>query len=258
MLIGALLGVPKPRTRTSSAIWGDLMMRFEPDGISAEKLDAIQRFSAVHAGARRRSPQQPRDDMVSDLLAARDHRDDGTSRDARPPRGDGVLHAARARRERDDRPPPRLGAVLLAAPSRPARQARREPGARPQRGRGAAALRAAVADPGALRDPKTSSGTARACPPARRSRCSPAARAATSASTSTPIASTSTRAFDRHVTFGYGVHFCLGANLARLEGRVVHRGDARPLPEWDVDEAEVELVRTSTVRGPVHVPIHPS
>jgi cytochrome P450 len=63
------------------------------------------------------------------------------------------------------------------------------------------------------------------------------------------------RRFDRHVTFGYGIHFCLGANLARLEGRVVLEETLARFPEWDVDESKVEMVRTSTVRGPVHVPV---
>ena len=63
------------------------------------------------------------------------------------------------------------------------------------------------------------------------------------------------RRFDRHVTFGYGIHFCLGANLARLEGRVVLEETLARFPEWGVDEAQVDMVRTSTVRGPVHVPI---
>ena len=64
-----------------------------------------------------------------------------------------------------------------------------------------------------------------------------------------------TRSFDRHVSFGYGVHFCLGASLARLEARVVIDETLARFPEWHVDETEVELVRTSTVRGPAHVPV---
>jgi cytochrome P450 len=28
------------------------------------------------------------------------------------------------------------------------------------------------------------------------------------------------RTVDLHVTFGYGIHFCLGAALARMEGRI--------------------------------------
>jgi len=63
------------------------------------------------------------------------------------------------------------------------------------------------------------------------------------------------RAFDRHVSFGFGVHYCLGAHLARLEARVAIEEMLTRFPEWNVDENEVELVRTSTVRGPVRVPI---
>jgi cytochrome P450 len=63
------------------------------------------------------------------------------------------------------------------------------------------------------------------------------------------------RVFDRHVTFGYGVHFCLGASLARLEAEVVIEETLARFPEWHIDEGDIELVRTSTVRGPSHVPI---
>ena len=35
-----------------------------------------------------------------------------------------------------------------------------------------------------------------------------------------------------------------------------HEETLSRFPTWQVDEREVELVRTSTVRGPVHVPIH--
>jgi cytochrome P450 len=64
-----------------------------------------------------------------------------------------------------------------------------------------------------------------------------------------------TRSFDRHVSLGFGVHYCLGAHLARLEARVAIEETLARFPTWDVDESEVELVHTSTVRGPAHVPI---
>src|SRR5215813_3835931 len=55
-------------------------MRYEPDGISAEKGDAImQSMQYMHALVEERRAQ-PRDDMVSDLLAAEITLDDGTTR----------------------------------------------------------------------------------------------------------------------------------------------------------------------------------
>lgn len=58
----------------------------------------------------------------------------------------------------------------------------------------------------------------------------------------------------RHVTFGYGKHACLGANVARLEIRIALEEVLRRIPDWEVDEAGIRRVRTSTVRGFSHVP----
>ena len=52
-----------------------------------------------------------------------------------------------------------------------------------------------------------------------------------------------------HLTFGYGAHFCLGAALARLEGRVALDELLNRFPEWDVDLAGARIAPTSTVRG---------
>jgi cytochrome P450 len=59
----------------------------------------------------------------------------------------------------------------------------------------------------------------------------------------------------QHLTFGYGVHFCLGASLARLEGRVALDEILNRFPEWDVDHAGMKLAPTSTVRGWESMPI---
>jgi cytochrome P450 len=63
------------------------------------------------------------------------------------------------------------------------------------------------------------------------------------------------RKMERHMTFGYSTHFCLGAALARLEGRVVIEEMLDRYPEWHVDESQVEMIHTTTVRGPARVPV---
>lgn len=63
------------------------------------------------------------------------------------------------------------------------------------------------------------------------------------------------RKFDTHVSFGHGIHFCLGASLARLEGRVALEETLKRFPEWDVDHDRAKRLHTSTVRGYAEVPI---
>lgn len=52
-----------------------------------------------------------------------------------------------------------------------------------------------------------------------------------------------------HLTFGRGVHFCLGAPLARLEGRIGLEEVLNRWPEWEIDMDNARRSRTSTVRG---------
>jgi cytochrome P450 len=63
------------------------------------------------------------------------------------------------------------------------------------------------------------------------------------------------RKIDHHLSFGHGLHFCLGAALARLEGRVALEEVLRRFPRWEVDEEYAERVRTSTVRGWHRLPV---
>jgi cytochrome P450 len=65
------------------------------------------------------------------------------------------------------------------------------------------------------------------------------------------------RTIGHHLTFGYGIHFCLGAALARLEARIGIDEILTRFPEWDVDRDNARL-DSSQVRGwstlPVHLP----
>jgi cytochrome P450 len=63
------------------------------------------------------------------------------------------------------------------------------------------------------------------------------------------------REIDRHLAFGYGAHFCIGAALARLEGRVALTETLRRFPTWEIDESGLERVHTSTVRGYSKLPM---
>ncbi len=80
-------------------------------------------------------------------------------------------------------------------------------------------------------------------------------RTATIAASRTATGSTSTATVGQHLTFGFGTHFCLGAALARLEGRVALEEVLKRFPEWDVDWSGAKLSPTSTVRGWETLPV---
>ncbi len=63
------------------------------------------------------------------------------------------------------------------------------------------------------------------------------------------------RTIDHHLAFGYGSHFCLGAALARLEGRVAIDEVLTRFPTWEVDYDNAVQARTSTVRGWETLPV---
>jgi cytochrome P450 len=52
-----------------------------------------------------------------------------------------------------------------------------------------------------------------------------------------------------HITFARGIHSCLGAALARVEGRVALEEILKRFPEWTVDEENAKLASSSTTRG---------
>jgi cytochrome P450 len=54
---------------------------------------------------------------------------------------------------------------------------------------------------------------------------------------------------ERHLAFGYGVHFCLGASLARLEARVALEEISAGIADWEVDEAGIDFIHAGNVAG---------
>ena len=66
------------------------------------------------------------------------------------------------------------------------------------------------------------------------------------------------RDIDHHLSFGYGLHFCLGAALARLEGRVALDEVLKRWPDWEVDWDGAEQAHTPTVRGWDKLPVRTS
>lgn len=57
------------------------------------------------------------------------------------------------------------------------------------------------------------------------------------------------RPASQHLTFGHGVHFCLGAALARAEGRIAVEEVLKRFPDWEVDMANARMASSSTIRG---------
>ncbi len=60
------------------------------------------------------------------------------------------------------------------------------------------------------------------------------------------------------ISFGHGIHYCIGAHLARLEGRVAFDELYRRWPDLTVDGDGVEWVQMSNVAGPARVPVSTS
>jgi cytochrome P450 len=63
------------------------------------------------------------------------------------------------------------------------------------------------------------------------------------------------RQVDRHVSFGFGSHLCLGAALARLETRVALDEFLDAFPDYDIGESGVVRAYQSNVRGLQHLPV---
>jgi cytochrome P450 len=58
-----------------------------------------------------------------------------------------------------------------------------------------------------------------------------------------------------HFSFGFGPHYCLGANLARLETRIVFEEVLSRWPEWDIDTDNAKFEVSPTLRSWETLPV---
>jgi len=255
MVISSLLGVPE-EDQEQLRIWTDLTLHREPGetGMSQAAQDAsrdVTSYWQKHIDDRRRSP---RDDMMSDLMRGELELEDGSSRTL----NDAELFSfylllSSAGNETVAR---LLGwaAILLARNPGEREKLVRDPGLIP--GGVEELLRYEAPSPiqarWVTRDveyhgkvvPRDSKIALLTASGNRDEREFP-----------DPDRLDVTRPIDRHLSLGFGIHFCLGASLARLEGRVALEETLRRFLTWDVEEDGLEMIHTSTVRGYSRVPI---
>jgi pimeloyl-[acyl-carrier protein] synthase len=63
------------------------------------------------------------------------------------------------------------------------------------------------------------------------------------------------RSDNRHIAFGWGIHFCLGAPLARIEGQIAIDALVRRLPGLELATHEPEYRQSLTLRGLKTLPV---
>jgi cytochrome P450 len=59
---------------------------------------------------------------------------------------------------------------------------------------------------------------------------------------------------NEHIAFGYGEHFCLGANLARLQLKVMMQELNRRIPDIEL-AGPIQRLRSNLVAGIKHMPV---
>jgi pimeloyl-[acyl-carrier protein] synthase len=60
---------------------------------------------------------------------------------------------------------------------------------------------------------------------------------------------------NRHIAFGFGIHFCLGAPLARVEGQLALGALLERMPHLRLADAELQWRESSTLRGLKALPV---
>jgi cytochrome P450 len=64
-----------------------------------------------------------------------------------------------------------------------------------------------------------------------------------------------TRSPNKHLAFGFGAHFCLGAVLARMEMEIAFRAIVRRLPQLQLATTDLAWKPTMGIRALTRLPV---
>ena len=163
--------------------------------------------------------EHPSDDLMTELLNAEFEDVTGTVRRLTREEILNYIGLSRRRRQRDDDTAYRVGRKGAGRAARPARRAGGRSGVDAWRHRGTAALRVSLTGPGPLRH-RDVEHHGQTVPEGSVLLLMTASANRDERKFADPDRSTSTADMQQHLAFGYGIHFCLGSHLARLEGRI--------------------------------------
>jgi cytochrome P450 len=253
MVIGALLGVPK-EDQNQLRLWGDAMLHYDPTGLNEERNNAQMQLAAYMNAMVEDRAKSPRDDMVSDLLAAEITREDGSTR--RLTHMEVLAFFSLLELAGSETTARLLGWASVLLHRHPDQRALlvAQPEIMPNAVEELLRYEAPSPIQSRLvtRDAEWYGQTIPAF-----SKIALLSGSAGRDDREYPDADRFdvTRHFDRHLSFGYGIHYCIGANLARLEATIALQETLARFPDYGVDERKIEMAHTSTVRGPIHVTI---
>ena len=251
MVIGALLGVPK-EDQNQLRIWGDAMLHYDPTGLNEERNQAQEQLGQYMHDMVEDRARSPRDDMVSDLLAAEITRDDGSTR--RLTHQEVLAFFSLLELAGSETTARLLGWASVLLHRHPDQRALLIEQPDLMLNAVEELLRYEAPSPIQARFVTRDAEWHGQAIPAN-SKIALLTGAAGRDEREYPDADRFdvTRHFDRHLSFGYGIHYCIGANLARLEASIALQETLARFPDYGVDESKVEMAHTSTVRGPIHV-----